>query len=197
MGKVRSAEIWSRRPYEGSSLLHGWIPHLQVALDACQRRLLQDEFSILRRLSLHGRPVVRTHQQPLVDEDGIFGFRMERLIGINSETAAQYIPEIEKAIDSIHQCGVVVHDISPGNIMLNQQGCVTIIDFGRAGHAGETIPPWKTIRTKTTIDEVFSVDADRLALGKTAGMETLLRKYDLATHDQLIGIISRTARLDE
>ena len=145
------------------------FPVCKIALDARQRRLVQDEFSILRDLSSRGVPIVRTHQQPLNDEKGIFGFRMEMLADIDLETAADYIPDIEQAINDIHRCGIVLQDISPSNIMLNQHKRITLIDFGRAGYIGKKIPSCKSIGIKPTT-KVFSMDADRLALDKTIGM---------------------------
>lgn len=149
-------------------------PICKVAIDDRQRRLLRDEFNILRHLATYHVPAVHTHPQPLVDEHGVFGFRMEKLAEIGSETAEDYIPEIEKAVNSIHQCGVVLHDISPSNIMLDERGHVTIVDFGRAGYIGENIPPDKAIGLKPTVN-TFSISADRIALDRTIGMPNPLR----------------------
>jgi serine/threonine protein kinase len=82
---------------------------------------------------------------------------MERLVEIDIQAAENHIPDVEKAIASIHRRGIVHHDISPSNIMLNQEGLITIIDFGRAGYAGEEIPPHKTIGNEPTTN-VFSVN---------------------------------------
>jgi serine/threonine protein kinase len=146
------------------------FPICKIALDGRQRLLLQDEFSILRDLSSHNIPVVRTHQQPLIDENGVFGFRMERLIDLNMETAANYIPNIRKAVDDVHRCGIVHHNLSRSNIMLNQQGLITLIDFGRAGYAGEKIPSCKRVGRKPATPEVFSKSSDLQELDRTIGM---------------------------
>lgn len=156
------------------------FPICKVAIDTRQRLLLRDEFSILSHLVSQDAPVVRIYPQPLIDEDGIFGFRMERLFEINTETAAEYISEIENAINTIHKCGIVLYDISPSNIMLDQHGRITIIDFGRAGYIGESIPSCKAIGVKPTV-ELFSVDADQLALDRT--IEVLTRKGLLENKD--------------
>lgn len=91
---------------------------------------------------------------------------MEKLVDIMIENAAGYILDVEHAIKSIHQHGIAVHDISPSNIMLNQQGCITIIGFGRAGYFGDTILPCKAIGVAPTT-KVFSAHDDLLALAKT------------------------------
>jgi serine/threonine protein kinase len=146
------------------------FPICKVAINGRQRSLLQEEFSILCHLSSIGVPVVRTHREPLTDEEGIFGFRMERLDDIDLNAAAKYIPDIETAINKIHQSGVVHHDISPSNIMLDQEGCIRIIDFGRAGYIGDNIPPYKNKGIKLLANATFSIDADKNSLKETISM---------------------------
>ncbi|PVH74055.1 hypothetical protein DL98DRAFT_468493 [Cadophora sp. DSE1049] len=142
------------------------FPVCKVAIDARQRRLLSNEFSILRMLSAHDVPVVRTHSEPLVDEEGIFGYRMEKLIEINMDNAMKYISEIEQAVAAIHRLGIALYDISPSNIMLNMEGRITLIDFGRAGYFGEEIPSCKVLGMDSTT-KTFSIHLDRLALDRT------------------------------
>jgi hypothetical protein len=72
------------------------FPICKVAINDRQRCLLREEFAIVQHLSSNKVPVVRTHREPLVDEQGIFGFRMERLVDIDLSNAAEYIHEIEK-----------------------------------------------------------------------------------------------------
>lgn len=151
-------------------------PICKVAIDNRQRRLLVDEFNILRHLATYNAPAVRTHPQPLVDEHGLFGFRMEKLTEICSETAGDYIREIENAVNSIHQCGVALHNISPSNIMLDRQEHVTIIDFGRAGYLGDNIPAHKAIGLKPT-EDTFPISADRIALDRTIGIPNSLSRF--------------------
>ncbi|OBT87950.1 hypothetical protein VE02_04530 [Pseudogymnoascus sp. 03VT05] len=141
----------------------------KVAIDDRQRRLLKDEFSILQHLSSKDIPVVRVHQEPLTDEQGIFGFRMERLFKIEMDNAADYIPEIAKAFGEVHQSGVVHHDISPSNIMLNQKGQVTIIGFGRAGYIGQEVPSIKAVG-KPKEKEIYSVESDNASLERVNGI---------------------------
>ena len=145
------------------------FPVCKVAINAHQRCLLRDEFFILRFLSTHGLPVVRSCSEPLVDEEGIFGYRMEKLIDIDMDNATKYVPEIEEAVAAIHSVGVALYDISPSNIMLDMQGRITMIDFGRAGYIGEEIPSCKVIGTDPTT-KVFSPQLDSLALNSVIGM---------------------------
>ena len=141
----------------------------KVAINDRQRRLLQEEFSILQHLSSKDIPVVRVQQEPLTDEQGIFGFRMERLSNIDIDNAAEYISEIAKAFEEVHQSGVVHNDISPSNIMLNQKGLVTIIDFGRAGYIGQVVPSIKSVR-KPKEGGIYSVESDNDSLKRVNGM---------------------------
>lgn len=141
----------------------------KVAINDRQRQLLQEEFSILRDLSSKDIPVVRVHQEPLADEYGIFGFRMERLSKIDIENATKYMSETEKAIEEVHRNGVVHHDIHPSNIMLNKEGIVTIIDFGRAGYIGQEVPALKSIG-KPKKKEIYSVESDHVSLEWVNGM---------------------------
>lgn len=141
----------------------------KVAINDRQRQLLQGEFSILQHLSFKDLPVVRIHQEPLTDEQGIFGFRMEILSKIEMDSAAKYMPGIEKAFEELHRSGVVHHDISPSNIMLNQKGQVTIIDFGRAGYIGQEVPSIKAVG-KPKEKEIYSVESDNVSLERVNGM---------------------------
>jgi serine/threonine protein kinase len=144
----------------------------KVAINDRQRQLLQGEFSILQHLSSKDLPVVRIHQEPLADEQGIFGFRMERLSNIDIGVAAEYIPEVAKAFEEVHLTGVVHYDISPSNIMLNQKGKVTIIDFGRAGYIGQEVPSIKAVG-KPKEKEIYSVESDNVSLERVNGMYPL------------------------
>jgi serine/threonine protein kinase len=121
-------------------------------------------------LPSNGVPVVRTHREPLINEQGIFGFRIERLVDIDINTAAKYLPEIEKAIDDIHRSGVVRHDISLSNLMLNHEEFIRVIYFGRAGYIGEEVPSYKNKGIKPPANAIFSVDSDKNALKETIGM---------------------------
>lgn len=114
----------------------------KVAIDDRQSRLLQEEFSTPQHLSFKDIPVVRVQQEPLTDEQGIFGFIISN---IDIDNAAEYMSEIANAFKEVHRSGVVHHDISPSNIMLNKKGLVTIIDFGRAGHIGQEVPSIKAV----------------------------------------------------
>ncbi len=135
-------------------------PICKVAINDYQRRLLREEFLIIRSFSSNGVPVVHTHHEPLSDEQGVFGFRMERLVDIDLYNATPYIPEIAKSIENIHRSGVVRYDIGPSNIMLDSERTTTFIDFGRAGYIGQKVPSYKSKGKKPPVNESFSVNSD-------------------------------------
>jgi predicted Ser/Thr protein kinase len=145
------------------------FPICKIAIDDRQRRLIQEEFSILRELSSHDVPAVRVHEEPLQDDEGIFGFRMEELVKLNRDTRAKHISGIEKAFERLHQLSIVHNDISPSNLMLNRQGEVRVIDFGRAGHAGMEIPAYKTNNPNVQDQKDFSIENDNRKVQQVVG----------------------------
>ena len=119
------------------------FPACKIAIDDRQRRLIKDEFSILCYLASCGSPVVSVHPEPLVDAQGIFGFRMEELFDIKIASRRTYTTTVASVIAKIHQNGVIHFDLSPSNLMKDKEGRLTVIDFGRAGYLGDDIPPDK------------------------------------------------------
>ncbi|KAI9809843.1 MAG: hypothetical protein M1825_000276 [Sarcosagium campestre] len=143
------------------------FPICKVAIDERQRYLLRGEFSMVQNLASKDLPIVRIHADPLVDEEGIFGFRMEELFPIDVEGAAKYSSEITKAIREINRHGVVHYDIQPCNIMQNKEGLITIIDFGRAGFVGQVIPAERIVGFPTSDEpekEIYTIESDLKSL---------------------------------
>jgi predicted Ser/Thr protein kinase len=168
-------EIWSRSQvltYGADSHIRtlkdnvDGYPICKIAIDGRQRSLIADEFSMLKEVLADGGPVVRVHSDPLQDDDGIFGFRMEKLNKLDLDTAANHISQIENAFKRLHRRDIVHNDISPSNIMLNGKGRITIIDFGRAGRAGTVIPAYKT---NNFDGRTFAVEKDRLDVARVIG----------------------------
>lgn len=62
------------------------FPMWKVSVDERQWRLIRDELLILRIQSEAGAPFVAVHRELLTDVDGVFGFRMERLLPVDLET---------------------------------------------------------------------------------------------------------------
>lgn len=148
----------------------GAFPIFKCGMNARQRRLIRDEFSILCYLASHGCPVVRVHPEPLVDDEGIFGFMMEELFEIEVASGQIYAAQITSSIKQIHQNGVIHNDLSPSNLMKNKDGRVTLIDFGHAGYLGDQIPPDK--RAPHSNSDWYSVEHDMNALKRLLRMST-------------------------
>jgi hypothetical protein len=56
---------------------------------------------MLRELSSKQSPAVQVCEEPLIDETGVFGYRMELLSEIDIDVATKYIPEVENAFQAI------------------------------------------------------------------------------------------------
>ncbi|RMJ00527.1 hypothetical protein CDV36_015920 [Fusarium kuroshium] len=121
------------------------FPICKVAINEQQRRMIADEFSLLRCLATRAPKarIVQTLPEPLKDQVGIFGFRMTKLKSIRHDEVARYYNEISEVLNHIHNAGVVHFDLSWTNIMLDHNGFITLIDFGHAGLSGQDVPPHK------------------------------------------------------
>ncbi|KAK0754183.1 hypothetical protein B0T18DRAFT_314478, partial [Schizothecium vesticola] len=115
------------------------FPVCKVAANDRQRRFIADEFEMLRDLCSSATSVVRVHPEPLVDEKGIFGFRMEKLLAIGPDTAIDR-SDLVRCLEHIHETGIVHNDFHRMNVMMNDQGQLVAIDFGRSGRVGSEIP---------------------------------------------------------
>ncbi|KAI8665328.1 EKC/KEOPS complex subunit BUD32 [Fusarium sp. Ph1] len=139
--------IWSR----SRAIAHGANSHIRLLADSL------DDFPICKvaidnrqRQMIPKARVVQTSAEPLQDEDGIFGFRMMKLKPITHDEVSGYYHDILEVLRHVHDAGVVHYDLSWTNIMLDQDGQVTLIDFGHAGLSEADIPLHK--RRKSTRD---------------------------------------------
>ncbi|KAH9898987.1 hypothetical protein F4778DRAFT_181093 [Xylariomycetidae sp. FL2044] len=138
------------------------FPICKIAIDDRQRRLLQDEFSILQRLSNTPASVVSVHPEPLRDENGIFGFRMENLQRLDSQPLPAILDQTQAAVRALHETGVIHYDLSPSNVMLNAKGHVTLLDFGRSGLTESAISAQKAKPRETAEKYDESLDDNQL-----------------------------------
>ena len=133
------------------------FPILKMSHNGDAKRLfIRNEFEILK--SLNSLPVVRVQRDPISDERGLFGFRMQELYGIDVGELAKRLDELEEAIKTVHRAGIVINDVSISNIMRDAEGNIRLIDFGFAGRVGHKVPayfpPWKSQQP------FFSIETD-------------------------------------
>ena len=125
------------------------------------RKHIQNEFRLLSALP-QITSVVKIHGVALVDDQGIFGFRMEELDEIPTEDRPKYICQIQNAVEDVHKAGIVHCDLSFSNIM-KKDNQVKLIDFGLSGALGETIPNDHLLREIFGIEEFStSIDDEKL-----------------------------------
>jgi hypothetical protein len=128
-------------------------------------RLIDNEFSTITDLSLYDLPIVQIDAFPLKDEDGIFGFRMEKLFKIKAKDFPQHSRAITEAVHRIHKKGKVHTDLSISNIMLDNARNIRVIDFGHAGNIDKPLPADHPCRVYRGW-ETFDTQIDILALEK-------------------------------
>lgn len=130
----------------------------------CQ--FISREFEMLKLLNT--QPVVRLQEEPVSDENGLFGFHMQKLYKINTVELAERLDELEDAVKRVHEAGIAINDVSISNIMLDAQDKITLINFGFAGRIGEEVPsflpPWKSRRA------LFSVETDNEAFDEICNL---------------------------
>lgn len=123
------------------------------------RHFISREFAMLKLCKI--QPVVRVQEEPVSDENGLFGFYMQKLCKINRIELAERLDELKDVIKRVHEAGIAINDVSISNVMLDAQDNITLIDFGFAGRIGEKIPsffpPWKSRRA------LFSVETENEA----------------------------------
>ncbi|KAK5109380.1 hypothetical protein LTR62_007046 [Meristemomyces frigidus] len=87
------------------------------------RQLLQHEFEVMQTLSSLCLPgIAKTHPTPLVDEEGIFGFRLQRLYPIPFTEIQNYTRDLQILLEGLHIRGYCHGDVGPSNVMRNSQG---------------------------------------------------------------------------
>jgi serine/threonine protein kinase len=103
------------------------------------RQQLRHEFAFMKKVA--GFPgMAKFDSMPLQDEDGIYGFRQERLSEIEFKDIGLYSNEVREVVRALHKLGYCHGDLSPSNVMRNENGQVVLIDFAFSGRIGDIVP---------------------------------------------------------
>lgn len=105
-----------------------------------QRRQLTTEWIIMDWLSGRGCPKcfhLSTHDEvPFLTMEFIGGRSLREVIAesrLDSQKAAQILAEVSKTVAIAHQDGVIHRDLKPGNVLIDAEDNVFVVDFGLVG----------------------------------------------------------------
>jgi len=120
---------------------HHRFPILKLAhSDDLSIKLIQHEFNILVELSELGLPVVEIDRQPVLDNGIVCGYRMKKLSKLELSEFQSRADDIKQTLDRFHSAGLSHGDVSPSNIMMDEDGYLVLIDFSFAGRVGSAVP---------------------------------------------------------
>jgi tRNA A-37 threonylcarbamoyl transferase component Bud32 len=107
-------------------------------------------------------PIPKVDEHPLLDHQGVSGYRLGYLIRLDQDELLRRLPEVRKAVHQLHEAGFPHGDSSPSNITKTQDGTIVLIGFGYAGKIGtqasSSVPHW------VYEDAIVTVQADQRAL---------------------------------
>jgi hypothetical protein len=153
---LRMSDIWSDSMfvnYGADATLRcshlGPYPIIELSHHGGEFRLrVQHEFEIIQGMTTvaSSLPIPKIDEHPLLDHQGIFGYRLEHLFCLEVHELLRRLPELRKAVQQLHKAGYSHGDLSQSNIMKNKDGAIVLIDFGYAGKIGaqvpSSVPPW-------------------------------------------------------
>jgi serine/threonine protein kinase len=109
-------------------------------IDQSFERFLQ-EYEIAERIR-HPN-VVRLHELGIADDHAYLAMEyfprgdLRRRMGggLAPAESLQYAAQLATVLGAVHKAGVLHRDLKPGNVMLREDGQLTLIDFGMAKHS--------------------------------------------------------------
>lgn len=134
------------------------------------RLRIQHEFEMLKEMGHRALSVPLFGNEPMVDDEGIFGYRMELLTPIDFSALGAVSNDLKAIVDRMHDCGLSHGDLNPSNIMRTSSGSLVMIDPSSSGLLGEEIPDY--IMSQQYESGVFCTTADekylKMFFGRTA-----------------------------
>ncbi|KAI7343415.1 hypothetical protein KC354_g15671 [Hortaea werneckii] len=122
------------------------LPIIKLAHPNRLSRLrIQHEFEVLKKLNCCCLPVPIFDDNPMIDNEGIFGYRMEQLFPIDFSDTKAISDDLKAIVSLVHDSGFSHGDLNPSNVMRNGNGSLVLIDPSRGGLLGEQVPhyiPW-------------------------------------------------------
>lgn len=128
------------------------------------RSRVQREFKMIQDMTTIAQslPIPKVDDCPLLDDQGMFGYRLEHLFRLERTELLQRLPEVRQAVRHLHEAGFSHGDLSQSNVMKNKQGAIVLIDFGYARQIGTQAP--SSVPRWVYEDAVVTVEADQRAL---------------------------------
>lgn len=139
------------------------LPIVKIALPRqISRARVQYEIAMLQEMKRCGIPLPEFDAVPLVDLEGsVFGYRMEKLFGLDFKNLGSVKEELREIVDRLHESGFSHGDLNPSNVMRDGSGRLVLIDPSFSGKIGEVVPshvPWWQYEGSvfsTTTDEKY------------------------------------------
>ncbi|GAB1735531.1 hypothetical protein NU219Hw_g4109t1 [Hortaea werneckii] len=117
------------------------LPIIKLAHPNNLSRLrIQHEFEMLKEMRRHSLPVPIFDDNPMIDKEGIFGYRMEQLFPIDLSNTQAISDDLKTIVSQLHSSGFSHGDLNPSNVMRNGNGSLVLIDPSRGGPLGQVVP---------------------------------------------------------
>jgi hypothetical protein len=143
----------------------GPYPIIKLAHHGEEFRLrIQHEFEIIQDMTriAMSLPIPKVDEHPLLDDQEVYGYRLEYLFCLERNELLRRLPEIRQAVRQLHEAGFSHGDLSQSNVMKNKEGAIVLIDFGYAGKIGTQVP--LSVPRWVYEDGIVAIDADQQAL---------------------------------
>jgi serine/threonine protein kinase len=141
LGKGADGDVWKVKDSEGALSALKFCPVSET------NSTFHIEFQRLKRINIDG--VINVHA--CGEENGLAYYSMDLIIGSNLRDYAHALPDspdrfeqlfrifakITLVLSQLHQMGITHLDVKPENIIIQENGEPTLLDFGRAVALGE------------------------------------------------------------